>query len=58
MLQGLVVTYIAWSINAEEIFASHDTSKRTLDALFYSEKIWEGSKRLYELVVDGCSPRF
>lgn len=56
--QGVDVNDVVWRVDAEEIYASHNTAKRTLDLLFYAEESKEGMQRLRELVVDRRAPTF
>lgn len=56
--QHVEVADVIWRIDAEEIFSSHNTAKRTLDTLFYSDEAREGMKRLRELIIDRREPMF
>lgn len=56
--QGVRLEQVFWRIDAEEIYASHTTAKRTLEALFFNEEAKEGATRLRQLIVDRKEPLF
>lgn len=55
--QGIDVSNVAWRIDTEEIYASHNTAKRTLENLFCCDEATDLG-RLRSLVVDGTRPNF
>lgn len=55
--QGIDVNNVAWRIDTEEIYASHNTAKRTLENLFCCDEATDLG-RLRGLVVDGMRPNF
>lgn len=55
--QGLEASKIAWRVDAEEIYASHNTAKRTLETLFTCTETADVT-RLRELIVDRKAPAF
>lgn len=55
--QGVAVDNIQWRVDAEEIYSSHNTAKRTLEMLFACNDTAD-TERLRCLVVDGNAPSF
>lgn len=54
--QGVDQEKVVWRLDVEEMLSSHNVSKRSLDALFYSEEVSGGAQRLRRLIVEGCTP--
>lgn len=54
--QEIEVSDVFWRVDRAEIYASHNTSKRTLENLFCEND--DGMRRLRNLIVDGAAPNF